>query len=366
LFLRVFQHKVDFRQFLNFCSSHDCAARNFELKEASMPKRIPNTQTGSLTDNQHGTNDMLIGGDIAANVLYGDAFSMFDNARGGNDTLIGGANTSNELFGDAFAMYDEAYGGNDTLIGGANAINDLFGDAFDMRDDARGGNDTLVGGDHADNDLFGDAVNMRDDARGGNDTLIGGALAFINNFFGDALTMYDKAHGGNDTLIGGEGSVNWLRGDAQDMRDDAHGGNDTLIGVDDSLNNLFGDAIDMRDNARGGNDTLISGNGTDVMWGDAQIINGVPASPTAATGTVETGADTYVFAPGNGSDYIYDFRQSDHDKIDLSAYGFHSIADLMVLGTGPDTYIALDATNSLTLVGIPDINVLHESDFIFA
>ena len=67
----------------------------------------------------------------------------------------------------------------------------------------------------------------------------------------------------------------------------------------------------MSDNARGGNDTLISGTGTDHMWGDAQIINGVAASPTAATGTVTTGADTFVFAPGNGNDDINDFRQSD-------------------------------------------------------
>ena len=37
----------------------------------------------------------------------------------------------------------------------------------------------------------------------------------------------------------------------------------------------------MSDNARGGNDTLISGSGTDHMWGDAQIINGLAASPTA-------------------------------------------------------------------------------------
>ena len=66
----------------------------------------------------------------------------------------------------------------------------------------------------------------------------------------------------------------------------------------------------MRDNARGGDDTLISGTGTDHMWGDGQVLNGVAASPTAATGSVVTGADTFVFAPGNGDDFVYDFRQS--------------------------------------------------------
>jgi hypothetical protein len=64
------------------------------------------------------------------------------------------------------------------------------------------------------------------------------------------------------------------------------------------------------------------------MWGDAQSINGVAASPTAPTGAVVTGADTFVFAPGSGNDDINDFRQSDHDKIDVRAYGFHDIADM--------------------------------------
>ena len=120
----------------------------------------------------------------------------------------------------------------------------------------------------------------------------------------------------------------------------------------------------MTDNARGGNDTLISGTGTDHMWGDAQFINGVAASPTAATGTVKTGADTFVFAPGNGNDDIGDFRQSDHDKIDVSAYGFHNLAQMMITFTGTDTTIAFDATNSVTLVGFA--GPLHESDFLLA
>ena len=61
-----------------------------------MPRPVPNTQTGSLTDNQHGTNDTLILGtgtgpfDLQI-ALHGDALAMYDDARGGNDTLIGGA-----------------------------------------------------------------------------------------------------------------------------------------------------------------------------------------------------------------------------------------------------------------------------------
>jgi len=115
-----------------------------------------------------------------------------------------------------------------------------------------------------------------------------------------------------------------------------------------------------------GSDTLTGGSGTDHMWGDGRIANGVLASPDASTGTVMTGADTFIFAPGNGNDDINDFRQSDHDKIDVRAYGFHSIADMVITDTGADTKIAFDATNGATLVGLGDPNLLHASDFIFA
>ena len=85
-----------------------------------MPKLVPNTQTGSLTDHQHGTDDTLIlgagsGPSDPQISLFGDAFAMFDNSRGGNDTLIGGANANNALTGDARFMVDNARGGNDTL-----------------------------------------------------------------------------------------------------------------------------------------------------------------------------------------------------------------------------------------------------------
>ena len=129
---------------------------------------------------------------------------------------------------------------------------------------------------------------------------------------------------------------------------------------------LYGDALLMSGNARGGDDVLVSGTGNDLMWGDAKFINGVAASPTADTGTAQTGADTFVFAPGSGSDSVFDFRQSDHDRIDVSAYGFHSLAEMSISSTGADTRIAFDPTNNLTLVGLSDPGVLRGSDFIFA
>jgi serralysin len=177
--------------------------------------------------------------------------------------------------------------------------------------------------------------------------------------------MFDNTNGGNDTEIGGANTSNTLIGDAFNMYGSARGGNDTLIGAANADNSLHGDAFFMFDNARGGNDTLISGPGTDHMWGDAQVINGVAASPTAPTGTVITGADTFVFAPGSGNDDINDFRQSDHDRIDVRAYGFHDIVDMTITADGNgNTRIAFDANDSVTLVGISDPHILHPSDFL--
>ena len=53
----------------------------------------------------------------------------------------------------------------------------------------------------------------------------------------------------------------------------------------------------------------LGGRGTDHMWGDGRIVNGVPA-PNAVTGAVITGADHFIFAPGNGNDDINDFRRA--------------------------------------------------------
>ena len=87
-------------------------------------------------------------------------------------------------------------------------------------------------------------------------------------------------------------------GDAPHGRN-ARGGNDTLIGGanGETTGSTATPSRPISENARGGNDTLISGTGIDHMWGDALFINGVAASPTAPTGTVVTGADTFVFAP---------------------------------------------------------------------
>jgi hypothetical protein len=370
-----------------------------------------------------GGNDTLIGGDYSGssdiidigtssrvrNSLTGDALGeMSGSTHGGNDTLIGGNNTgagssfspvfalvTNGLAGDSRTdMSGSAQGGNDTLIGGSNSgsgdgflvANFLQGDANQMFDDTHGGNDTLIGGNNSvgnglvTNGLVGDAGAMSDSAHGGNDHLIGGSNtgpgSIMNTLFGEG-GMSGSTQGGNDTLTGGNNSgsgtvTNTLRGDASTMSGSAQGGNDILKGGDNSgsgsvSNELVGDAEFMLNSAQGGNDRLISGtNARDQMWGDAKIINGVIASPTAPTGTVTTGSDTYVFAPGNGRDSIMDFRQSDHDKIDVSAFGFADFAalSLAISDNGVNTLINFGGGNGVVLVGFADSSLLTAGDFI--
>jgi serralysin len=279
---------------------------------------------------------------------------MSENAHGGDDTLLGASNPSpNNLAGDAWAMSDHALGGNDTLKGGLALSNILVGDAFDhMSDDAQGGNDTLLGGNNT-----------------------GHNLSVSNILYGDGRDMYDNSRGGDDTLTGGDNSTNGpsdrtfnnLYGDAESMHDHTMGGDNILIGGGaGSSNYMYGVAGNMYDNTVAGNNTLISGTGTDYMWGDAQYINGVAASPAAPTGNVVTGADTFVFAPSNGNDFINDFRQSDGDRIDVSAYGFQSLTQMMITFDGANTKIGFDADDSVTLVGFTDPSALRTSDFILA
>ena len=124
-------------------------------------------------------------------------------------------------------------------------------------------------------------------------------------------------------------------------------------GDDADTNNLYGDGEALSDDVVCGNDVLISGNAADNMWGD-----GGTTGPN-----VTTGSDIFVFMPGNSADNVHDFRQTDHDQIDVSAFGFDDIADLDISVGGGNTLIDFGSGNSVTLVGFTD--PLAGSDFIF-
>jgi Ca2+-binding RTX toxin-like protein len=284
----------------------------------------------------------------------------------GNNTLAGDPGQENDIFGDALAM-DRDRGGNDTLIGGANVINHLWGEALTMNR-SEGGNDTLIGGAKdtpapfppelgvtpPDNVLCGDTGNLSigtgdmTNSKGGKDILIGGVNAF-NVIAGDTCHIMTNSEGGSDTLTGGENATNIMVGDAQSMIKSA-GGNDTLIGGVNATNFLYGDAEYMT-NSASGNDRLVSGaNATDQMWGDFAV-----ADDISKGGPSLGGNDIFVFAPGSGLDVINDFNDGPtgpQDRIDVSAYGFDDISDLVIVSN----IVSNDSPNSVTIAfdGVAD------------
>lgn len=317
------------------------------------------------------------------NLAVGDAYALYGSSGGRNDTIHGGAALADDgyatainlLMGDGYVLAESARGGSDTITGGnaefgefggeGYAINVVAGDAYALVEGARAGNDTLYGGnavgaelEESDgyavsiNMMAGDTLFLDGAAKLGNDKLFGGsgtegtdAYAF-NLMYGDVLSL-DGYGGiffptsefsvedagflldlsglsgigaeavevqqryGNDTLTGGETqALNFMVGDAGELYWGDQGGNDVLHGGGaSSMNQMVGDAHWIYEGARGGNDRLISGAGDDQMWGDAsEGMDGIG------------GADRFVFRRGNGSDSIEDFRKSDGDKIDLSAF----------------------------------------------
>lgn len=144
------------------------------------------------------------------------------------------------------------------------------------------------------------------------------------------------ANGGADLVFLGSGRDVGLGGAGRDV---LHGaaGNDTLLGEADA-DILFGGA---------GADRIAGGTSHDFLRGGA-------------------GGDVFIFAAAGGHDRISDFRNG-HDRIDLSALGIDSFADLAgkisdrFLGTTID--LGADGRITLDFVRAHQIDA---GDFVFA
>jgi Ca2+-binding RTX toxin-like protein len=100
----------------------------------------------------------------------------------------------------------------------------------------------------------------------------------------------------------------------------------TPFGVGNELGNLIvGNAIGNTILAGAGNDTLDGGAGLDILWGQA-------------------GADTFRIGKGTSTDIIADF-QVGTDKLDVSAFGFTSLAQLKARMVQVSNDVALDLGN---------------------
>ncbi|HEV7265534.1 MAG TPA: peroxidase family protein [Falsiroseomonas sp.] len=149
----------------------------------------------------------------------------------------------------------------------------------------------------------------------------------------DALLTHDRQGGdsGANALAGGDGRDLLIGFD----------GNDTLEGRKGN-DDLYGDA--SADTLRGGagEDLLDGGPGNDVLTGDQH-------------------ADIFVMARGYGADRATDFK-SGQDRLDLSDFGFDSIADVAVQQQGRNLVLDFGDGNSLTLESTRRI---AEADIIF-
>jgi hypothetical protein len=280
--------------------------------------------------------------------------------------------------------------GNDDLHGVNGQPNLIYGDTDGTADPTTQlGNDIITGGANSpDNTIYGDAdALMGHGTTGGNDTVIGGANS-TNTLVGDSNSNDGAPQGGNDTLIGGTNSANTLIGDIVNAGAGALGGDDTLIGGTGGTNNLIGDFASAGGSADGGNDRLVSAaNTTDIMWGDFQTVE------HPQTGMNTGGADTFVFGPKNGNDFIIDFQKG-VDMIELDSSPTHvpvhaaahipagagnfpqTFADLNIQivdangdGIADASVIQFDAHNSVQVNGFDGSDAAHTleaSDFLFA
>ncbi len=239
-------------------------------------------------------NDRGLGGD-GNDTVYGEAGDDALFGDNGNDTLYGQAN-DDELLGGA--GLDSLYGGDglDRLVGGLG--NDmLWGENGDDKLEGGVGDDKMYGGDG--NDEF-DGGAGNDYMDGGSNTKGAGAGDMLNyEDAGSAVTINlgtGKATGsatGNDTFTNMEGAIGSIHADT-----------------------IIGDGKDNMLDGNSGNDTLTGGSGNDV----------------------------FVFEQGTGRDRVTDFRSG--DKIDLSDWGFGSIAEVAARASqvGSATVIDLSAT----------------------
>ena len=152
----------------------------------------------------------------------------------------------------------------------------------------------------------------------------------------------------HDRPINGTSSSNVLEGDLYNNTMDGEGGDDRM----------FGEA---------GRDTLNGGSGDDEMYGgeDKDILNGGEGDDLMDGGA---GADTFVFEPGNGNDYIMDFT-SDADKIDLSAFDDITSGNISDIITDDGDNAVINLSNlgggTITLLGVNENDLNTTDDFTF-
>ncbi len=212
------------------------------------------------------------------------------------------------------------------FIEGRVGLDTISGNAGDDTISGGGGNDILAGDDG--NDLLNGGTG-KDDISGGNgdDTIFGnGGIDTIRG--GSGIDTVDGGKHG-DTIYGNDGNDILKGGGGGDVIDG--GRNDDTIFGNSGNDILYGG---------GENDTLYGGGGKDNIYGNVgdDIIHGDAGFDYMWGGT---GADTFVFEPGDNADRVKDFTDN-VDTIDLTAWGFASVADALSHATEINGHVKFD------------------------
>ncbi|HEV2505356.1 MAG TPA: calcium-binding protein [Mesorhizobium sp.] len=291
-------------------------------------------------------NDMLDGGGGDDNIYGGDGNDTIMGGDG-NDNLDGGAGADNldGGFGFDFAFYSQSATGVTADLGNIVAgTGDAAGDVFTYVDGIWGSayNDLLLGdqwsnilyGRDGSDNLYGREGNDQLHGGDGDDHMDGGAGAdVLDGGLGFDFVYYSQASSGvRADLAGTFSGTGDAAGDTFSFVDGLSGS----AYADD----LYGDQWGNTLSGGGGNDWLSGRNGDDSLYGGA-------------------GADTFVVAPNNGWDTIFDF-QDNVDKIDLRSWGFATVGQALnyVADTGPHLRFDFADGSHLTVLNVANFGDL--------
>lgn len=339
---------------------------------------VVNLATGTATD-VYGDTDTLIdiervwGTRLGDNITGSDASEFFD-PNGGNDTIDGGAGRDSLNY----HLVDGYYGAGTTTgitvqfsatIAGSGTVIDPLGDTdiFSGIEIVRGtryadqftgglgqqafmgldGSDVFDGGADSDRVRYDQDSNYGGMAGISFDLSVTDASGFATLI--DAFGAQDKLRGIED--VSGTGAADVMRGDAADNIFEGNSGNDSLsgaAGVDDLLGGL-------------GDDTLDGGIGADALFGEigADVLTGGVGDDYMEGGL---DADQFVFAAGDGADWINDFEVGLDRLILTGGQTIGSLAESDVDGDGGlDTTVLFASGDQVVLwsvSGVTDPNSL--------
>ena len=333
-------------------------------------------------DNEAAGNgdDIIIGG-AGNDLLKGDGNNLvgadvFVFAPGdGNDIIqdfqIEADRLDFSAFGDAEINVSEQ--GGDALVSVGDVTVILQGvNADDLNEDNFNGAD-IAAGDGVEEDVDEEEdVIVENDNDGGNN----GAGVVANDFGVDAPAVPAVAQ---QTVANGQGGLTVTGTDGDDPVAFGNTGSDIIAGFggDDAIvgfnGNDFLDGGDGNDRVFGSqdDDIVLGGAGDDIVRGDNEaagngddiIIGGPGNDLLKGDGDNLVGADSFLFASGDGDDIIQDFQTS-VDTLDFTGFGGNASAS--VTETGNNTVISVgDVTVTLEGVDASTLNANNVLGVIF-